>query len=1726
MRSTILTIALLALLFSPGPVVMLALETLAPRGSIYLKGSNIHHTESSVDLSGRNLILGAPGLDKAFIYEMNESMTYQLKSELPAPPLKSGENSALRFGEHVAISGNVAMVSGPRGLSLFEQNLSGEWLPATFEHPFRKGPTDSLATMDAIPSHALINHNKSARCAGNASGKTPSGEGERPFLIGNNWAIVEATSEAEPATNFNSGCGWWYLLTRLQFGRWRINYLGDTEFSKSSKHPLLQVGEYIVADSGGSDYPLFQVENETIRQVGTVSRPANLNPEAWRSSSESLIVIAFDGVYHVNLNDLPSNSPLEFRKYNINTSRAQRHQLEIFENQILSAYSHGRLALTDSKEFSQSHVGIISFPFPGHVHSSTRANFEVVPPDIPRQTDPVTNESIHLGHYSLGSWFSAKDGLLLSNGPKDTILITDLSAQPNSAPRFVDYPPSFTYNIAEGRFDFQLEVSDPEGEELSWFILKGNPGSGPQGFQLANAKANGVNTLALDTRIATNDLELAVVDPHGGEDRVTIPVTFVAASPPNIVNNGSRPQDLDEDQHPRLSQTFKLSARDPNSIAESDHTLNPESLSWTVGPYREGETSWTPVGEIGLTVSGSDVFIDYVPAPDWHGNDGFGITITDSTGLSDRMDLLFRVQAVNDPPRATGATELRGTPSVGQLLSAFGPLWTDLETPQSELELTYQWLVADDANGGNATAIPDATQSLVLIEDELEGKYVAVKISAEDVIDDLIAWDDGNQRNDPPLQTSVTSSFRPISANDATGPGSRFADLTPRPLEPVNLPKHLHSTRNSLHFFANDWISGFFQIEEPWRRFTSDQAPLDPVLFNNGRLGVGVEWRHSEELLLLGNEHRQQVFLFEELLKPTSTQARPLFPEYIEGEDNILYPDGRFFSVGKEQFSSAPFQIRDYQNETTNVIDTTRSPESDMGFWINTATDELYIFTESRRPLAFPYRTVDGEQTPTFSYATTMVEIFSFPDGNMLRTFDLLTRPEATRPLTGAGANTRIPLNLGWGTSPDHQTLLIGCQPANKVTPDEWARREATINLLLLDSQTGQLKRVIPTLVGRERFLYEWETGLPLSRPVSGIDCFIIAHSLPNTVLAALQFRSWETGDVMKSVLVEDGLFNHGAFYRPGSTVEWIYPSLNSPTLSVVNLDTGESLDRFSCFYSDLPSSPTESINDVQISENFKWITFREVTSRSIPATPHQAREGINVVVRHPLSPSPPEEPPNQKLAIYFEDFKGEADQWPLVEAARLPDHTIHLTNPSRNQIGAAWYREPIPVNGDFEATFEFRVNSPSITGAGADGLALVIHNDARGVNAIGGRGQALGVFPNPQEGVPLGIHPSLAIAFNTVNQDRASLIVTEAGSNSPRTLAIQSIGIGSNPAYLVSVRYHSLTSQLSVTLNGRTLMDRVSLPEQLTEWFGSETAHVGFTASTGDRWQRHSIESFSWVSPESNTTTSDSPIPHPADTNQDFRLTITEVTSYGSAWLQGEIWPMEPNPIPITYVTTAGTLWIQGEHYHQDTSLATAPQWWVTAPASQLRRASIHLEATQSMLKVQRTVERNLVTITLPPLRRPGAIAIEEQLPEGWVVDTISDGGYWNPSTQTVRWGPLFAESGSSLTYRVTVPTNTLISGTISGTASVNGIVTDTTGHRFVQPLDVPASLSIESEGGSLRIIIRGTPHAGYTLESSPSLAIPEWKKELQLQLPSSGQQAIPLSPTQHDLRFYQFKQ
>ena len=176
---------------------------------------------------------------------------------------------------------------------------------------------------------------------------------------------------------------------------------------------------------------------------------------------------------------------------------------------------------------------------------------------------------------------------------------------------------------------------------------------------------------------------------------------------------------------------------------------------------------------------------------------------------------------------------------------------------------------------------------------------------------------------------------------------------------------------------------------------------------------------------------------------------------------------------------------------------------------------------------------------------------------------------------------------------------------------------------------------------------------------------------------------------------------------------------------------------------------------------------------------------------------------------------------------ASVPDpDTVHITNLGFNQARSIFFNEPQTV-APFTATFTYQ----SISGPGSSagrGATFTIHNDPRGPEALGGSGSALGF-----DGSGLRIENSAAVTFR-LNENASGfftggIIGTGAPLVSPIDLD------GGNPID-VTIEYDGffLTETLTDTV---TLDEYVGSPVivgDLASIIGSDTAYVGFTASTG----------------------------------------------------------------------------------------------------------------------------------------------------------------------------------------------------------------------------------------------------------------------------------------------------
>lgn len=246
----------------------------------------------------------------------------------------------------------------------------------------------------------------------------------------------------------------------------------------------------------------------------------------------------------------------------------------------------------------------------------------------------------------------------------------------------------------------------------------------------------------------------------------------------------------------------------------------------------------------------------------------------------------------------------------------------------------------------------------------------------------------------------------------------------------------------------------------------------------------------------------------------------------------------------------------------------------------------------------------------------------------------------------------------------------------------------------------------------------------------------------------------------------------------------------------------------------------------------------------------------------------------------------------------------LRLTPSHPSKAGSVWYKSRVPVLNGFETTFSWQITNHSVECIelvdksfsrnlhrscavnGGDGFAFVIHSDSMGPSALGGDGEQLGYG---------GIANSIAIEFDTwtnvdnqkqsddVFQDHIS--IHSGGPLSPnssnKTTALgfwrpYSIADGkihtSKIQYLpyVETRYYELMTAndnlipylkdngegrkigtLAVFVDQGITEDRplFAIPVNLSLLLNlpNSLGFVGFTASTGRKWQRSDITRWEW---------------------------------------------------------------------------------------------------------------------------------------------------------------------------------------------------------------------------------------------------------------------------------------
>ena len=250
--------------------------------------------------------------------------------------------------------------------------------------------------------------------------------------------------------------------------------------------------------------------------------------------------------------------------------------------------------------------------------------------------------------------------------------------------------------------------------------------------------------------------------------------------------------------------------------------------------------------------------------------------------------------------------------------------------------------------------------------------------------------------------------------------------------------------------------------------------------------------------------------------------------------------------------------------------------------------------------------------------------------------------------------------------------------------------------------------------------------------------------------------------------------------------------------------------------------------------------------------------------------------------------------------SASVANNVFTLTSGGAFQAGTAMSTGRIDVRQNFTVAFEVNLGASD---GGADGAAIVFHNDPRGVNAVGAYGSGFAVG---------GIQNGLAIEFDTYNSAAGNLSDTGMpgsdiasdhtaffGTNSAfATTPVPLANIENGAWHPVVVTWNATTQTMSYTFDGQPM--GTPLTSNIATQFlgGSNFAYFGFGAGTGGLGNTQSVRNVTVAATFEGQAPGNSPPIAVADT-----ATTTAGTPVVIAVLANDSDP-DNNPLTIAAVS------------------------------------------------------------------------------------------------------------------------------------------------------------------------------------------------------------------------------
>jgi uncharacterized repeat protein (TIGR02543 family) len=178
----------------------------------------------------------------------------------------------------------------------------------------------------------------------------------------------------------------------------------------------------------------------------------------------------------------------------------------------------------------------------------------------------------------------------------------------------------------------------------------------------------------------------------------------------------------------------------------------------------------------------------------------------------------------------------------------------------------------------------------------------------------------------------------------------------------------------------------------------------------------------------------------------------------------------------------------------------------------------------------------------------------------------------------------------------------------------------------------------------------------------------------------------------------------------------------------------------------------------------------------------------------------------------------------------------------------------------------------------------------------------------------------------------------------------------------------------------------------------------------------------------------------HPADTNNDWTIVMSEAISYLAGWQNGLN--------EMSYAIRAAYLWQNGENYFRQDAVSEPMCWLpVVSAMSNIQLASNSSPALSVSVAASgavRSISGNSISISINPTAGTSAWGCEEVIPAGLTPTNItSPNGNWNATTRKITWYNT-GTAATILSYNVSGNNG---SYNVSGVVSFDGLNQATTG-------------------------------------------------------------------------------